>query len=58
MRERLHAETATHRTLEEVIRWGLSQNPPCVLADVVVQDEFTHDVVVRCGDVWLVYDTT
>jgi hypothetical protein len=25
---------------------------------VVTQDEYTHDVVVRAGDVFLVYDTT
>lgn len=47
-----------HRTLEDVIRWGLAQSPPSVIVDVIVQDEFTHDVVVAHRDRWLVYDTT
>lgn len=48
-----------HRTLEEVVRWGLAHKPPLLLSDVVVQDEFTHDAVlpVRKGVV-LVYDCT
>ena len=30
-----------------------------MLAEVVVQDEYTHDVVVPWGDgLWLVYDCT
>jgi hypothetical protein len=43
---------ATHRTLEDVIRFRLP-------IDVVVQDEFTHDVVVLWRDaIHVVYDTT
>jgi hypothetical protein len=41
-----------------VIRWAFAQSPPCQIVDVVVQDEFTHDVVLACGAFWLVYDTT
>lgn len=42
-----------HQTLEHVIRDGYD------IVDVIVQDEFTHDVVARSrhGD-WLVYDAT
>jgi hypothetical protein len=48
-----------HRTLEDVVRWGLACVPPRIVADVVTQDEFTHDVVVPYGDgLYLVYDTT
>jgi hypothetical protein len=48
-----------HRTLEEVVRWGLSQRPPRMIQRVVVQDEYTHDVVLPAADgVYLVYDTT
>lgn len=49
--------------LKDVMNWALSQPAgtfiPQVVADVVVQDEFTHDVIVpwREGLV-LVYDTT
>lgn len=41
-----------HRILEDVVRDGLE------VVDVVVQDEFTHDILVNLGDVWLVYDCT
>lgn len=47
------------RTLEEVVRWGLAQKPPVLIQDVVVQDEYTHDVVIPYRDgLYLVYDTT
>jgi hypothetical protein len=40
-------------TLEDVLRWGGD------VLEVVVQDEFTHDVVVRRGGgAYLVFDTT
>jgi hypothetical protein len=44
--------------LQEVIRWGFAQTPPSDVADVVIQDEFTHDVVLPWRDVFLVFDTT
>jgi hypothetical protein len=48
-----------HTTLEDVVRWGLSQKPPRLVERVVVQDEFTHDVVVSfTPGVYIVYDTT
>ena len=40
------------QTLEEVLRPGLD------LVDVIVQDEYTHDVVTRAKDVHVVFDTT
>jgi hypothetical protein len=50
---------AGQRTLEDVIRWGLSQCPPAVIVNVVVQDEYTHDVVIaHPAGFYLVYDTT
>ena len=50
--DELMALVATHRTLEDVIRFRLP-------IDVVVQDEFTHDVVVLWRDaIHVVYDTT
>jgi len=46
-------------TLEDVIRGGFAQRPPWELLDVIVQDEFTHDVIVRgSADAFLVFDTT
>ncbi len=50
---------AAQKTLEDVVRWGLAKRPPCMIELVVVQDEYTHDVVLRWADsVYLVYDTT
>ena len=47
------------QTLAGVLRWALAQGPPAEVVNVVVQDEFTHDVVVRvAADVVLVFDTT
>ena len=41
------------------MRWVLARRPPEALTEVVVQDEFTHDVVVPWRDgLYLVYDTT
>ncbi|MFT3769460.1 MAG: hypothetical protein QM820_28820 [Minicystis sp.] len=53
------AVIAGQKTLEDVVRWGLAQKPPRLVEDVVVQDEYTHDVVIRWADgLYLVYDTT
>ena len=49
----------THATLADVLDWCRSQSPRTDLADVVVQDEFTHDVILEMGDgLHAVYDTT
>lgn len=45
-----------HRTMEQVVRWVLLSK--FSIEAIVVQDEYTHDVVVRAADVFLVYDTT
>src|SRR5256885_3623005 len=34
-------------TLEDVIAWAHPQRPPCEIVEGIVQDEFTHDVIVR-----------
>jgi hypothetical protein len=49
----------THATMADVLDWCRSQTPRTDLADVVVQDEFTHDVVVAIGGgLHAVYDST
>lgn len=59
----IEAQLAHQENLRDVMNWALSYPAgtfiPQVVADVIVQDEFTHDVVVpwRAGLV-LVYDTT
>jgi hypothetical protein len=48
-------------TLEDVLRFGLAQRPAWDVAEVVVQDECNHDVIVIVdGSVpaFLVFDTT
>jgi hypothetical protein len=46
-------------TLQDVVRWAFSQRPPCDVAEVVVQDEYTHDVVIPwAAGLVLVFDTT
>ncbi len=46
------------QTLEEVLAWAHAQRPPCELVGVIVQDEFTHDVIVRRAPSFVVFDTT
>lgn len=55
----IEAVLATQKTLEDVVRWALSQTPARLIERVVVQDEYTHDVVLAWSEgVYLVYDTT
>ena len=58
----LEAKIPEQENLQDVMRWALSDPSgflPQVVADVIIQDEFTHDVIVPCRDeVVLVYDTT
>jgi hypothetical protein len=46
-------------TLEQLLCLGFAQRPPWELVEVVVQDEYTHDVIVRDpASQFLVFDTT
>ena len=53
---------AKHKTLGQVLTWAGAQPKgdflPQIVAEVVTQDEFTHDVVIPYKDLFLVYDTT
>ena len=56
-------EIPEHRSLGEVINWGLTRESgallPQVVAEVLAQDEFSHDVVIPWRDgLVLVYGTT
>ena len=58
-REALAALAAEHLTLERALRHWLGQSPPVDVADVVIQDEYTHDVVIALPDgLALVYEAT
>jgi hypothetical protein len=57
------AELSTQENLRDVMTWALSGPRgtfiPSVVAEVIVEDEFTHDVIVPWRDgLVLVYDTT
>lgn len=55
---RAHAATRLD-TLDQLLRFGFAQRPPWDLADVIVQDEFTHDVIIAGPPpAFLVFDTT
>lgn len=60
---RIKHELSGQENLNDVMRWALSHPKgvfiPSVVAQVIVQDEFTHDVIVPYRDgLVLVYDTT
>lgn len=58
----LERELAKHNTLGKVLVWAGSASEgvflPQIVAEVVTQDEFTHDVVAPYKDLFLVFDTT
>ena len=59
----IEGELSAQENLKDVMAWALSQPGgafmPSVVAKVIVQDEFTHDVIVPWRDgLVLVYDTT
>ncbi|HEY7544352.1 MAG TPA: hypothetical protein VID27_05700 [Blastocatellia bacterium] len=57
----IEEEVIGHRSLEDVLRWGLSQpiRLPQVISDVIVQDEYSHDVIVPLqSGLVLVYGAT
>ncbi len=58
-RARLEQQVQGQRTLADVLAWSRAQSPPLSVAEIVTQDEYTHDVVVPlAADLVLVYDTT
>ncbi|MCK6547368.1 hypothetical protein L6R52_16080 [Myxococcota bacterium] len=55
----MEASVCSFVMLEELIRWGLSCSPQREVVDVVIQDEYSHDVVFRWDDRWfLVFEST
>jgi hypothetical protein len=45
-------------SLGEVIRWSTSRQPYAEFVDVIVQDEFNHDVIVRVSNtIYAVFET-
>ncbi len=57
--DRLAHEIEGLVTLEEVIRWGLALPEERSILEVIVQDEYCHDVVMEWEPgFYLVFDTT
>ena len=59
----IESELSEQHTLKDLMSWALSDVRkrfiPGIVKDILVQDEFTHDVIVPWGpDLVLVYDTT
>ncbi|HKP68088.1 MAG TPA: hypothetical protein VJV05_02315 [Pyrinomonadaceae bacterium] len=58
----LDREVGHHAGLRDVLAWASTKSSSDrhqqIVAEVVTQDEFTHDVIVPYRDVFLVYDTT
>ena len=47
------------QSLDAAFRWALAQDPRVVPDDVVIQDEYIHDVLFRVSDTcYLVFDTS
>ena len=53
---------AKRKTLGQVLAWANSASKndflPQIVAEVVTQDEFTHDVIIPYKNLFLVCDTT
>jgi hypothetical protein len=46
-------------SLELVLDWARKQKPACELVDVLIHDEYSHDVVLRLAENrFLAFDTT
>ena len=56
--EALQVRFGRVRTLEDVLRLLGALQQRAALEEVVTQDEYTHDVVVRWTPHYLVFDTT
>ena len=55
----LRDEAGDLRTLDHAFRWALGKSPRVMPDDVVIQDEYTHDVLFAAGDgSFLVFDAT
>lgn len=47
------------KTLADVLAWSRTRTPAWSVAEIVTQDEYTHDVVLESdGQPYLAFDTT
>jgi hypothetical protein len=58
-REAIAEQVASHWGLDRVVRWALTRSPQGQVVDVIKQDEFCQDVVLRYDtSLFLVYDSS
>ena len=59
LHERVAPQLRLQRTLGDVLSWGRAQRPPRSVAEIITQDEYTHDVLIELdAPHYLVFDTT
>jgi hypothetical protein len=46
-----------HSNIKRALDWMLAQQPALAPADIVGQDEFSFDILVPAGGLYLAYDT-
>ncbi len=52
-------EVREFASLDGVIPWAIARRPSAEFVDVIVQDEFHHDVVVRVSDrLFIVFESS
>jgi len=55
-------ELSQHHSLQDLLKWAQGQPPGTLvsgaISDLIVQDEFTHDLVVPWRGYFIVYGTT
>lgn len=57
--DRILAELQSLATLKAVLSWAMAREPRAEFVDVVIQDEFHHDVTLRVSDrVYAVLETS
>ncbi len=55
----LERTLAPFTRLSHVLDWGRALDPPLRVDDVITQDEYTHDALMRLpNETWLAFDTT
>jgi hypothetical protein len=57
--DRVRSLVCSHRTLGDLLAWMPTRHPPLAIAEIVTQDEYTHEVVLALDErLWLAYDVT
>ena len=58
-RQALELALTTLNSLEKVLAWARGLVPPTAIEEILTQDEYTHDVLLRIhGGRYLNFDTT